>query len=124
MSTAANVPNVAKLDQSLNERILSGDILSAFDEYYDDNVVMQENTAEPTAGKAANRKREEEFVASVEQFHSAQLLGSAVNGDRSFSEWEYDATFKGGFRTKMNQVAVRQWKNGKIVHERFYYNKG
>jgi hypothetical protein len=25
---------------------------------------------------------------------------------------------------KMEQVAVRKWKNGKIVNERFFYNKG
>ena len=47
-----------------------------------------------------------------------------TNGDVSFSEWEMDVTFKGGHRVKMSQVAVRHWKNGKIVHERFFYNKG
>jgi hypothetical protein len=47
-----------------------------------------------------------------------------VNGNVSFSEWEYDLTFKGGQRIKLSQVAVRRWKNGKIVNERFYYNKG
>jgi hypothetical protein len=24
----------------------------------------------------------------------------------------------------LNHLAARRWKNGKIVHERFYYNKG
>jgi hypothetical protein len=33
-------------------------------------------------------------------------------------------TFKGGQRMKLEQVAVRRWKDGKIVKERFYYNKG
>jgi hypothetical protein len=42
----------------------------------------------------------------------------------SFAEWEMDISFKGGNRSKFNQVAVRHWKNGKIVHERFFYNKG
>jgi hypothetical protein len=32
-----------------------------------------------------------------------------------------DVTLKGAGRIKMNQVAVRRWKNGKIVHERFYH---
>ena len=58
-----------------------------------------------------------------DRFHGAALLGSAVNGDRSYSEWEFDATYKGGHRVKLTQVAVRQWKNGQIVHERFYYSK-
>jgi hypothetical protein len=35
-----------------------------------------------------------------------------------------DVTFQGGFRVKLAQVAVRTWKDGQIVRERFYYNKG
>jgi len=116
--------DVAALDRELNQKILAGDILGAFDQYYADDVVMQENNTPPTVGKAANRMREEEFVASVEEFHSAKLLASAVNGNVTFGEWEYDATYKGAGRFALTQVAVRRWANGKVSHERFYYSKG
>jgi len=116
--------DVASLDRQLNDQITKGDILGAFDRFYADNVTMQENSDEPTAGKAANRKREEDFVASVQEIHGVKLLSSAVNGDTSFGEWEFDATYKGGARVKLTQVAVRRWKNGQIAQERFYYNKG
>jgi ketosteroid isomerase-like protein len=97
MSTASqSQPNIAKLDHELNQAILSGDILNAFEKYYANDVAMQENDSEPFKGKEVNRKREQEFVNSVEQFHGAKLLAEAVNGDASFSEWEYDVTFKGG----------------------------
>jgi ketosteroid isomerase-like protein len=112
------------LDRELNQRILDGDLLGAFDRYYADDIVMQGNTGEPTRGKAENRKREEAFLASVEQFHGAKLLSSAVEGDISFSEWEFDATYKGAGRVVLAQAAVRRWKNGKVVNERFYYSKG
>ncbi len=122
MSTATQShADVSKLDHQLNQAVLVGDILGAFDKFYADDVVMQENDAEPISGKAANRKREEDFVNSVEQFHSAKLLGEAVNGDASYSEWLYDVTIKGAGRVKMEQVASRRWKNGKVSHERFYY---
>jgi ketosteroid isomerase-like protein len=113
--------SVETLDKQLNQAILSGDILGAFDKYYAEDVVMQENFADPFVGKELNRKREQEFVSSVEQFHGAKLVGSAVNGDRSYSEWEYDITFKGGNRVAMRQVASRLWKNGQVSHERFYH---
>lgn len=123
MSTASqSQPNIAKLDHDLNQTILSGDILNAFDKYYANDVTMQENDSDPFVGKEVNRKREQEFVNSVEQFHGAKLLAEAVNGDASFSEWEYDVTFKGGGgRVKMQQVSSRRWKNGQVVRERFYY---
>jgi ketosteroid isomerase-like protein len=113
--------NIAALDQELNDLVTQGKILEAFDRFYADDVVMQENTAEPYAGKALNRKREEDFLASVEEFHGAKVLGTAVNGDLSYSEWELDATYKGGHRVKLSQVAARRWRDGQIVHERFYY---
>jgi ketosteroid isomerase-like protein len=124
MSATATATNVQELDKQLNDDVLSGKAMEAFEKYYADDVVMQENSEEPRKGKAANRKAEEEFFASVEAFNGGSVVSSAVNGDVTFSEWEYDLTFKGGKRVKMNQVAVRHWKNGKIVNERFYYDKG
>ncbi len=113
-----------ELDQALNQQILSGDIMGAFEKYYAEDVVMQENSAEPFVGKSVNRERELQFVNSIAEFHGAAVVSSAANGDISFSEWTMDVTFKGGARYQLAQVAVRTWKDGLIVRERFYYNKG
>jgi len=113
--------NIAELDRKLNEAVLSGKAMEAFEELYDDNVVMQENTEPEYRGKDFNRKREQEFYSTVEAWHGGQVLASAVNGDVSFSEWTMELTLKGAGRIKLDQVAVRRWKDGKIVHERFYH---
>jgi len=115
--------NVAELDAKLNEMILAGKAMEAFEELYADDVVMQENSEAPTKGKDANRKREMEFFNMIEAFHGAKLLSSAVNGDVTFSEWEWDMTFKGAGRVLNTQVAVRRWRDGQVASERFYYNK-
>ncbi len=114
----------AELSKKLDDMVLAGKALEAFDELYAEDVVMQENSDAPFIGKAFNRNREIEFFASVKEIHSAAVLASATDGDVSFSEWEMDLTFQNGYRAKLSQVAVRRWKNGQIVHERFYYNKG
>jgi ketosteroid isomerase-like protein len=124
VSTPTYSIEVNALDEQLNKQIQSGDVLGAFERFYADDVVMQENSDEPRVGKDVNRKAEQDFLSSVEQFHGAKLLGSAANRDISYSEWEFDITLKGGTRVKTAQVAARRWRNGKIVHERFYYNKG
>jgi hypothetical protein len=113
--------NIAALDKKLNDAILNGKALEAFEELYDDNIVMQENTDPEYRGKDFNRKRELEFFSSVEAWHGGQVLASAASGDVSFSEWTMDVTLKGVGRITMAQVAVRRWKDGKIVHERFYH---
>lgn len=116
--------DIAKLDQDLNQKVLTGKALEAFDEYYADDVVMQENSDEPFVGKALNRKREIEFFESIAEWHGAKVEFEAINGDVTFGQWWMDVTFKNGFRYTNTQIAVRQWKDGKIAHERFFYSKG
>jgi ketosteroid isomerase-like protein len=114
--------NVAELDKELNQMILQGKALDAFEKFYAEDCIMQEPHGEPFHGKDVNRKREQEFFGSVEQFFGAELVSSAVSGDNSFSEWVWDVKLKGQPRVKMEQIARRTWKNGKVAHERFYYN--
>jgi len=115
MSIAAeNQPDVKTLDDQLNQQIQSGAILEAFEKFYADEVVMQENSDAPKVGKEACRQPERAALDAVEQFHGVRLLGNAVSGDTSYSEWEFDATYKGTGRVKLTQVAAR----------RFYYQKG
>lgn len=116
--------DIRNLEKELNGMILQGKILEAFDKFYADDVTMQENTDPPREGKATNREFEIAFLDSFQEFHSAELVASATGKDVSFSEWLWDVTFKEGGRVQMAQVATRRWKNGKVVSERFYYNKG
>jgi ketosteroid isomerase-like protein len=116
--------NHEQLDAELNGMILSGQVMDAFEKFYADDVVMQENLNPEIVGKEACRQHELEFFSKVEAFHGAQMLGSAAKGDVSYSEWIYDVTFKGAPRTQMTQIAARRWKDGKLVRERFYYDGG
>lgn len=116
--------NVARNEAELNAMIQNGEILAAFEKFYSDDVIMQENSEPPHNGKAANRVREQAFVDSVARVHGITLINSAVNGDVAFSEWVFDVTFREGTRTQLAQASVRRWKGDKVVNERFYYNKG
>lgn len=109
-------------DAELNSMILEGRILDAFDRFYADDVVMQENTTPPTAGKAANRAREEQFVGSVEALHEIKLL-STGNGPEgtTYGVWVIDASYKGAGRVRSEQVSVRTWKDGAVVREQFFH---
>lgn len=119
MSVKANVQEVYNL-------LFAGKGLEAFDKFYGENVVMIEGDGAVHEGKETNRKREEEFFASVKEFHDAGIIALAIDEENgmAFVENFMDVTFQNDFRTKLEQVAVQQWKDGKIVKERFYYNKG
>ena len=113
---------IARLDEELNEMILSGKALDGFEKFYSDDCVMQENTETPTAGKDANRQREIDFFDSLAEFHGGEVLSTAAGDGITMSEWVFDVTFKNGPRKKLEQAVVRRWNNGQITNERFYYN--
>ena len=106
----------------MNSLIIEGKAMEAFDKYYDDNVIMQENENPPIIGKEENRKRELDFFDSLEKFHKAEIKSSAIGDETTMVEWVFDITPKGMPQTEMKQVAVQKWKNNKIINEKFYYD--
>jgi hypothetical protein len=105
----------------LNQMVLEGKAMEAFEKYYADNCTMQENGQEPTVGKDANRKREEEFFSKITEFRGAEVLNVAANGNVTMVEWKFDYTHADWGERKYNQVAVQTWENGQIVEEKYYY---
>ena len=110
--------------KDLQDMILNGQLLAAFDKYYHEDVVMIEGTGDTTSGKAENRVREEQFLGNIAEFHGAGVLGISSNEDDAITMAEVwmDVTFKDGNRVKMEQTTVQRWKDGQIINERFYYN--
>ncbi|MBN9504286.1 MAG: hypothetical protein BGO01_03875 [Armatimonadetes bacterium 55-13] len=108
----------------LVELVLQGQILEAFETYYHDDVVMQENGSAPTVGKDANRTREEQFVGFVKELHQNQATKVIVDGEHSAIHWELEFTGADDKRYRYNQIAVQKWSDGKVVHEQFFYNPG
>lgn len=108
--------------KDLNHLVMSGRLLDAFEKYYHDEVVMQENEMPPVVSKAANRQREQEFLNNVTEFRKIQAGGMAVGDDISFVIWNYDFTHKEWGVRNFTQVSIQHWKDGKIIHEKFVYS--
>ena len=114
--------NIKDKVEDLVKMINEGKILEAFEKYYDDNVVMQENNTELRIGKDANREYEKAFVNGIVEFHEAKTLGIATGENYSTVESFMDVTHKDWGRVARAQVAVQRWENGKIINEKFYYD--
>jgi hypothetical protein len=109
-----------KIDD-LNDLILQGRALEAFEKYYHEDVTMQENENTPTIGKEANRQREKEFFAAITEFRSAKPIKVAIGEDISMVQWHYDYTHKDWGVRNYSQVSVQEWKDNKIIREQFFY---
>lgn len=105
----------------LNTLVQQGKLMDAFEKYYHDDVVMQENNEPPTVSKEANRKRELQFLDDVTEFRKADVQGIGIGDHLSFALWQYDYTHKDWGVRNYKQVSVQKWKEGKIISEQFIY---
>jgi ketosteroid isomerase-like protein len=72
-------------------------------------------------GKAAVRRKGEEFVKKIEAVHSAYTSEPVVAGNHFAVGREMDVTVQGLGRMQMNEIMLYQVKDGRIVLERFFY---
>ena len=105
----------------LNELVLTGKALDAFEMYYHEDVIMQENETTPTIGKEANRTREHQFFANIEEFRGAKVLDVAIGENVTFVKWHYDYDHKDWGTRNYEQVSVQHWHDSKIIKEQFFY---
>lgn len=113
--------NLLQNVSDLNDLILQGKAMEAFEKYYHDDVVMQENENAPTVGKEANRRREQAFYGAITEFRGARPLKVAVGEGVTMVEWHFDYTHKDWGVRNYRQISVQEWNSGKIVKETFYY---
>jgi hypothetical protein len=106
----------------LNQLVVSGELLGAFEKYYHDDVAMQENNQPPTITKDANRQRELEFLRNIREFRKAEVQAVAIGKDISTVIWTYDYTHEELGVRNYTQVSIQHWKDGKIIKEQFVYN--
>jgi hypothetical protein len=107
--------------EDIKTLVLQGKMMDGFEKYYGEDVVMQENEMPATVGKAANRQRELDFFSKVVEFRGIELKAVAFGEDVIMSEWFVDYTHAEWGKVTHDQVSVQRWRDGKVVHERFYY---
>lgn len=114
--------NVTARARDLQQWIAKGKILEALDEFYAEDVEMQENTDTPCRGRAKNIEREKEWLDTVDEFLGFEVKALAADGDTSFVESVMDYRTKDGQTVHVEQVSRAHWKDGRIVRERFYHS--
>jgi hypothetical protein len=105
----------------LNDLVLAGKSLEAFEKFYHNDVEMQENENPPTIGKNENRQREVDFYSKVSEFRGAEVRGVTVGDNLSSVIWHYDYTHEEWGKRTYSQVSVQTWKEGLIIKEQFFY---
>jgi ketosteroid isomerase-like protein len=72
-------------------------------------------------GKDAIKKKGDDFNNMIEEVHGGYTGQPIVAGNYIALAMGFDATMKGMGRQKMDEIAVYEVKDGKIVKEQFFY---
>jgi hypothetical protein len=95
------------------------------DELFADNVKSIDPPHSPyfgyAEGKAAVRKKGEDFVSRVEAGHYAHTSAPLVTGNHFAVTREIDITVRPHGRIQINQIMLYEVKDGQIVSEQFFY---
>lgn len=95
------------------------------DEFFADHVKSIDPPGSPymgyAEGKAAVRKKGEEFVGRIEAFHGASTTAPVVAGNHFAVGREMDVTVKPHGRIQLKEIMLYEVKDGQIVLEQFFY---
>ena len=101
-----------------------GENLKAIDELYDDNIVSKEMPGYPdekTTGKMNVYQKNKQWLDNVTEFHGGDISDPVVAGNHFTVKMSFDVTFKDRGRQQMEELAVYEVNNGKIVKEQYFY---
>ena len=94
-------------------------------EFFADNVRSIDPVNSPymgyAEGKAAVRKKGEDFVSRIEAFHGATTTAPLVTGNHFAVGREMDVTVQPHGRIQLNEIMLYEVKDGQIVLEQFFY---
>ncbi|OQP58342.1 SnoaL-like domain-containing protein [Niastella populi] len=93
--------------------------------FFADNVKSIEPANSPymgyAEGKAAVRKKGEDFVKQITALHRAYTSEPLVTGNHFAVVREIDITVREHGRIQMNQIMLYEVKAGQIILEQFFY---
>lgn len=127
MSTQEAVMTTKEIANRFNELAQAGQFDKIQDELYADDAESIEPASAAAIGMSnakgldAIKKKGEAFNASVEEMHGGYSTEPHVAGNHFSVAMGMDVTMKGAGRMKMDEIAVYEVRDGKIVKEQFFF---
>lgn len=125
MSTEVKALSTAEVAARFNEMAQTGQWDAIQNEFYAEDAVSIEPAhaqgMQSVEGLEAIRKKGQEFSSMVEEMHGGYSTEPVVAGNHFSVAMGMDVTMKGMGRMKMDEIAVYEVKDGKIVKEQFFY---
>lgn len=120
--------NTEAIAKRLVELCRAGNYDQAQSELYADDAISIEPDGLPPGalgnahGLSEIREKAKKFSESIEAVHSSSVSDALVAGNWFSVTMAMDVTMKGRGRFSMSEVCVYGVRDGKVVHEQFFYD--
>ena len=103
--------------------IREGKNKQAKEQYYAARIASIEGNGERIDGIEAVYQKSAAWENHVQEVHSAHVSEPLVASDHFALHVEMDISYKNGHRAKLNEIAVYQVAENKIVHEQYFFKQ-
>jgi len=125
MSTTAAVMTTQEVANRFNELAQTGQFDKIQDELYGEDAESIEPAhsqgLQSVKGLAAIKEKGKRFNEMVDEMHGGYSKDPVVAGNHFSVAMGMDCTMKGQGRINMEEIAVYEVKDGKIVKEQFFF---
>jgi hypothetical protein len=122
---AEQTKTIAEVAARFNELSKEGNYDQIQEELFADNAESIEPPGsqglQTVKGLAAIKEKGKQFNKMVEEMHGGYTTDPVIAGNHFSVAMGMDVTMKGMGRTKMDEIAVYEIKDGKISKEQFFY---
>lgn len=99
--------------------VAEGKALDAYEKFYHQDIQKTDLDGVLQSGKEVLLKNGKEALSGITEVRDFSAVGKIVKGNRSFLVWSIDLDNTNG-TLKVVEVAVQDWKDGKIIDERYF----
>ena len=125
MQTTEAILTTQEIARRLSELFNENKWEQAQNELFDEKALSVEPNHQPgletVEGLEAIKKKTSDFNNGIAEVHSGYVTEPIVAGRHISFGMGMDATLKAGNRIKIDEVAVYEVRDGKIIREQFFY---
>lgn len=112
---------IQQIAEEVVKLIREGKNKQAKDTFYADDIVSMEGNGYRLEGIEAVHQKSIDWMEQLLEVHSVSVSEPLVSADYFALNIKMDISYKNGYRAVMDEIAVYEVSNGKIVFEQFFF---
>jgi hypothetical protein len=113
--------NIQYIAEEVVILIREGKNKQAKDLFYANNIVSVEGNGDKLEGIDAIHQKSIDWAAQISEVHSASVSDPLISANHFALNIKMDISYKNGYRAVLDEIAVYEVNNGKIVFEQFFF---